>query len=353
MVKITKLNYTLTSPEDRLQLVNQIIAETPEENLTPVYLEQLANYLILCMEKQERKNRKILTDNRMSTVNKREVSFEGLTSQMENGEDGIYGIIKDDKNQILTPKIGITQHDLDTIPPLAQLRRSIEAWESALKHVSGKEAFIIKKALIEMRKDQYIIKQAYQKPITPQNLFGNGVSYTPLEDTSDMNKKGEITVSGISFMDIRVVRALLQEYSKLKEDSYDNFYGDMWYMIQDFEELVDRTFAAVPMYRRIVEYKIDKKQNTEIQQLLEEEFGETHTPEYISSLWKNKIPKMIVEQATNDFIIFKYKKLKLPFKVCTKCGQVKPAHNSFFSINKSSKDGWYSICKECRNKKKE
>jgi len=43
-------------------------------------MEVLADYLILCMEKQERKERKVLTDNRMATVNKREVSFEGLVS---------------------------------------------------------------------------------------------------------------------------------------------------------------------------------------------------------------------------------------------------------------------------------
>jgi hypothetical protein len=30
-----------------------------------------------------------------------------------------------------------------------------------LKTSSGKEAYTIKKALIEMRKDQYVIKQAY------------------------------------------------------------------------------------------------------------------------------------------------------------------------------------------------
>ena len=41
-------------------------------------LEILADYLVLCMEKQEKKERKILTDNRMTTVDKREVSFEGL-----------------------------------------------------------------------------------------------------------------------------------------------------------------------------------------------------------------------------------------------------------------------------------
>jgi hypothetical protein len=32
------------------------------------------------MEKQERKERRLLTENRMATVNKRETSFEGLVS---------------------------------------------------------------------------------------------------------------------------------------------------------------------------------------------------------------------------------------------------------------------------------
>jgi len=32
------------------------------------------------MEKQEKKEKKILTDNRLSTVGKRETSFEGLIS---------------------------------------------------------------------------------------------------------------------------------------------------------------------------------------------------------------------------------------------------------------------------------
>jgi len=50
------------------------------------------------MEKQEKKERKILTDNRLVTINKRETSFEGLVSQFENGEDGIYGIMTEDKN---------------------------------------------------------------------------------------------------------------------------------------------------------------------------------------------------------------------------------------------------------------
>mgnify|MGYP003558602654 CR=1 FL=1 len=93
-----KLDYSLETPEERKELVEKILNEV--EDPTPKYLEILADYLILCMEKQEKKERKILTDNRLMTVNKRETSFEGLVSQLENGEDGIYNLISENKNQI-------------------------------------------------------------------------------------------------------------------------------------------------------------------------------------------------------------------------------------------------------------
>lgn len=95
---MVKLDYTIESPEERKALVEKIIEENP--NLTPSYLEILADYLVLCMEKQEKKEKKILTDNRMATVNKRECSFEGLAGQLENGEDGIYNLMSENKHTI-------------------------------------------------------------------------------------------------------------------------------------------------------------------------------------------------------------------------------------------------------------
>jgi hypothetical protein len=70
---LLKLDYTLDSPQERNELVKKILEENPNYNL-----ETLADYLVMCMEKQEKKERKILTENRMTTVNKRETSFEGL-----------------------------------------------------------------------------------------------------------------------------------------------------------------------------------------------------------------------------------------------------------------------------------
>lgn len=347
---VIKLDYTIESPEERKALVEKIIAENPD--LSPSYLEVLADYLVLCMEKQEKKEKKILTDNRMATVNKRECSFEGLASQMENGEDGIYGLISENKNTIFQPKISITKKDLETIPALRQLREAIDAWEGALKRAAGtKQAYMMKKALIEMRKDQYIIKQAYQKPMIPCKLTRSTKTYIPLDDNSYLDGQ-EVIVSGISLMDPVVISAILCNYSKLKEDSYDQFEGDTWYLIQSFEDICDKALEDFPIYLRIVELKIDKKQNNEIQEILKEEFGKTYSVEYISSLWRNKIPKLIAEEAKEDFLHWQYKQKGYPMKKCSKCGQLKPAHNQFFSKNKTSKDNLYSICKRCRNKKR-
>ena len=114
--------------------------------------------------------------------------------------------------------------------------------------------------------------------------------------------------------------------------------------------MCDKALKDFPIYQRIVELKIDKMQNVDIQKILKEEFGTTYSIEYISSLWRNKIPRLIAETATEEFLIWEYNQNDYPMKRCSKCGELKPAHNQFFSKNKTSRDGWYSICKKCRNK---
>ena len=58
-----KLDYTLETPEERNELVKKIVSELPEEQLTPKYLKILADYIIFTMDKEERKQKKILTEN--------------------------------------------------------------------------------------------------------------------------------------------------------------------------------------------------------------------------------------------------------------------------------------------------
>jgi hypothetical protein len=66
-------------------------------------------------------------------------------------------------------------------------------------------------------------------------------------------------------MNPEVVSAILCNYSKLKEDSYDNFESDMWYLMIDFDHIADIALKKYPLYERIVEYKVDGMQNIDIQ----------------------------------------------------------------------------------------
>lgn len=311
----------------------------------------MADYLVIPIERKERKERVILTDNRLSTINKRETSLEGLVSQLENGEDGIYNLINESKTTIFQPKVTITKKDVEEIPYLAQLRESIERWENMLKTAEGKDAFIIKKALIEMRKDQYVIKNAYRKPIVANKLVRSR-AHIYLKEEYELSETNTVIPSGCSLCSSKICSILLCNYSKLKQDSYGDFEGDIYFLMEDFDRIAEKALKPYPIFNKIVECKIDGLSNLEIQTILVQEFGKKHSLEYISSLWRNKIPSLIASAAEDELLYWHFlNEEKGKYKKCSRCGQIKLAHNKYFSKNKTSKDGFYSICKSCRSRK--
>lgn len=347
------LDYSLESAEERNELVKKICAEAAPEQLTPRYLEILSDYIIFAMDKQERKSKKVLTENRMVTVNKRETSFQGLAGRLENGEDGIYNMIANDKNIIFTPKTSITDKDIEDIPALKDLRQAIEEVEEQEKLACGKKKYLLKKQLIEMRQDQYVIKNTYRRPIYFLNAI-KGFSKLCLDETITINADGGVESNGsVSLYNPKHISALLCNYSKLKEEAWGKFWSDSYYLMEDLDVLIDKTLKEnYPLYFDLLVYKIDGKSNAEIQELLLEDYGTKHSVEYISSLWRNKIPKMIAEQAQKDYLTWYYSTQEYGhWKRCSCCGEYKLANNKFFSRNNTSKDGYYSLCKVCRNKK--
>ena len=111
------------------------------------------------------------------------------------------------------------------------MRDAIEIWETKLKTARGREAFIIKKALIELRKDQYIIKNAFRRPVELSKIT-RSKSYIKLDDkTHAFDDHGMPIIEGVSLMDYKVISAILCNYSSLKQGSWDCFEGDTWYLM--------------------------------------------------------------------------------------------------------------------------
>lgn len=350
---MVKLDNKIESPKERKRIVEQFLAENP--NPSPKYLEILADYLVLCMEKKEKKERKILTDNRLATVNKREMSFEGLAAQFENGEDGIYSLMNDSKSIIFQPKISITEQDLKDIPYLKQIKAAIEYWEQKAKTSTGKAAYIAKKAVIEFRKLQYVIKLDRKPPVlSNKNPAAKGGNFPKeLDEDYSFDADGFVIPKGVSLCDPKVCSAILCDYSRLRQEGHGRFNADLYYLMASFDSISERALKGHSVYEEIVIKKIDGCSNPEVQEHLMKKFGTTHSTQYISTLWRKKIPALIASQAEDDLLKWYYTEVeKGEYKKCNRCGQIKLAHHKYFSKNKTSKDGFYSICKCCRNKRR-
>ena len=351
-----KLDYTLKTMEERAALVDRITREAPPERLTPRYLEILGDYIMQAVSKEEKKQHLFMTDNRLVTINKRETSLEGLIEKFENGEDGIYNLMTNDKNILLTPKISITEEDIAEIPGLRELREAIDAVEQQFKTATGKRKYQLKKQLIEMRRDQYVLKSIFKQP-RKMASSSRGSSKIDLYEERWVDESGEPQSKGlVTLFNPDHVAAILRNYNGLKLETAGKYWDDFFYLMEDFDTISKRALEQrEPFLWDLMQLKLQGKSNIEIQAALESKHGVRHSVEYLSSLWCKKIPKLIAEREKLDFLVYYYTSVKpeeAKWKKCSKCGQTKLAHNKFFSKNNTSKSGFYSICKECRNSKK-
>lgn len=142
-----KLDYSLKTSAERAEFIQNLLPDLTKEQLkNKKYIEIMSDYIVSAMTPEEKKEKMILTDNRMITVNKRETSFQGLVDKFENGEDGLWNfMIDNDKNILLTHKKEITDVDLENIDSLKDLKESIKIIEKKEKEATGKNKYKLKK----------------------------------------------------------------------------------------------------------------------------------------------------------------------------------------------------------------
>lgn len=333
------LDNKLKTYEERQAHVESEIERIGELKITNYMKEKIASYLIEATHLEPRGE--IITANRMVTVNKRETSREGLVDKLEGGESAFHGLINQDKNMILTPKVEITEADVKEVPLLGQLREDIDELEQRIKDNPDMDVKVrgrLRQIIIEMRKDQYVLKNAYRQPMFGRSRSGG------MDGESDYD---------LSLQDVEQVKTLLVNYSGLKTYFADKLDSDMKWILSDLDKLIEESLSDKPTLLFILKGKVDGLSNMDIRQGLIETFDVDHTEEYISSLYRNKIPQTIAAKASENWIDYIFmNKIKGNYKRCSRCKEIKLANNKNFSINKTSSSQFYSICKTCRNKKK-
>ena len=357
-----QLDYSLKTPAERIEKVRAVIAETPEEQLSNQYLSKMSDYILFITDKNQTKKEKnsespIITRNREATVSKRQVSYEELVSNLEKGEDGLYALILNDKNQLLDQKDKITDTDIEEIPGLKEQLEIISTLKKQFDNATPANKFALKKQIIETWQQIYILKASY-KNAPSRTKSGNQlkiIAHLNLPEDITINPRTQLPESNskITLLNPAHISFLLCYYSQLKQECEDDLQCDMHFLLLDLENLITKTFLpSNPKLYDLIVWKIDGLSNIEIQEKMEEKYHENHSEQYYSTLWRKRIPKMIAEQMQKEWLIWYYTNIEYgSWKKCSKCGDYKLAHPLFFARNPGSSSGYYSICKDCKNKK--
>lgn len=347
------LDYSLTTSDQRIEYVNDLLSSySPNTN----ELSLLTDYILFTRDKNQTKKEKIseysiTTPNRESTISKRQISYEGLIEKLENGEDGIYSLLAEGKEIKLDNKKPISQSDIDNIPGIKESLDTIELLEKQYKKATGIKRKQIKTSIIETWKQIYAIKKSYQTSpsIITTKLKTTPYSSIPEDIYFDENDIPQSNAS-LSLLNQEHVNFILQNYQYLKQESISNIESDMRWFLIDLEDLASAALKNYPILKDIFIWKIQKLTNKEIKEKVLKKYNENHSEQYYSSVWRKRIPKLITEEAQKRILLQYCRAHNIGYwKRCSKCGRLLLGHPLFFHKN-SSKDKYYSQCKECKGK---
>ncbi len=249
----------------------------------------------------------------------------------------------------------ITEQDRKNIPPLQDMNKFISALALQMEQeTNAKERFRLKRILIEARQDQYAIKECYLRPIKFSPNF-TSTEYVFDEDTGYFDEKGdynEISINTIDFSNPKHIYQLLNHYSGLRQQHYDNPNSDMKYILDTLEDLIEIT-PFEDLFSRVLTRRIDGATYEVIAKEIKDDYGIDFSVSYFSSSFVNYIPKEIAKVYEQEYEDWYYTyAAKGDYKQCNgECKQNKLRSEKYFRKYSKSPDGLSTICKECRKRK--
>lgn len=387
-----KLDFSLSTAKERAEYIQRYM--DPYAHYTPKELETISNYLLYGKDEDgksivDRKEVQIKTkhnsyarkeaeslDALMEKPTFDERCFQTSTTRYKNIKPTIDRIKDAD-----VPGLRELWEIIDEVQYLIDVNKG-KIEDSSVRKLTGAELYEYQHYLIELRRQQFILRDSV-KPV----ICRTKTNVTPVYDEHD----GAILWDS---EDSDFVIAPLGLYSSCKErfdnprglEEVDYHYNENAKFILDFrnaehiyelfekyEELetdayldVESTAAAIietlNFYRgranlsdeqeRILELKINHVSNQKITELITKEFGATHSANYISTIYKQKICHKIADAAILHYDYYQNREIATAWKKCTCCGEFKLRDTREYMRRARSSDGLSSICKICDKEKR-
>lgn len=293
----------------------------------------------------------------------------------------------------IKPKID-REKDAD-VPGIQELWKTIDYYQHLLDVKEGKvedldakkltdtEAYKIKHHIIDLRRQQFVLKDMV-KP----TLFFNSPVHTPPQIVSsdidwDSNEHFSIAPLGLlssnpkRFNDLLNLEERDYHYNAAADTILDfRNPNHIYYLLEFYEELLiaasnnpesllDDIIETLDFYidmaeldeikLEILRLKRIKTPVINIQEVLKEKFNITHSTNYISTIYKQKICGAIAEAAQLHYTMYMERENLSMWKKCNQCGEIKLLDPRVFMRKSRSSDGYNNKCKKCckENRKKD
>ncbi len=376
---LSQLDYTINNIQDRFTLLHKILhndRNQPHSFLEECFyeyynpnikqsdlisseiyffqkLETFASYIIYNGDYCPDDIVKPLTQ---QTRDKKHVSLNGMLDNPSTDFDNEFELAanKPAPTKYLQHKPEITPEDRVRIPALQALDDYINALEQHKKKAPAAQQWRIQRIQTDVRQEQHIIKNQWDKPIHFKALEFSHTDYTFDEDTSYIDDDGNyhlVSHNVINLSNPKHVLQLLNHYSQLRHQHYDDTQSDMRYILDSLDQLIEDTGFKEVFYRLIVS-RIDGKSFQDISNELQSEYALNLSVSYLSTTFAKHIPEQIAkthEAQYHDW--YNREVVKGDYKVCSNpaCEQpIKLRNERHFRKDKKSKDGFSSVCKACR-----
>ena len=266
-----------------------------------------------------------------------------------------------------------------------------ETMREATTHWNQYRYLKMRHQLVDLRREQYSLRDSYQQTIlsleTTQPLMLDNpqidcdIEVLPLGTKNTQNAPALVFVSWDKLIpanycdeDLRLVSDLYwakQNYQPTGNQHYIDFreLEHVYQMFQQFFELDNAAYDAelesrLPelmatlnfyveqaelseLQREILDLKLRKVKNVDIAIAINKKWNKTYTPNYISTIFRQRIIPKINEAAAYHEKVVSNLFFEEEFKTCTGCGRTLLKDPSNFTRKGRSKDGYTTRCKKC------
>lgn len=157
------------------------------------------------------------------------------------------------------------------------------------------------------------------------------------------------------FFDFRIdehVYQLFKQYYEFAEDDVNEIGGlpsddsTRTALLETLEFYVAQA-ELNEVWRDVLTMKMDKMKNVDIAEAINAKWGRTYTPNYISTIFHQRVIPQITGAAAYHEKIVPNIFFEEEFKTCTGCGRTLLRDADNFTRKSRSKDGFTSRCKAC------